>query len=403
MAQRLLIIGAGPMGLFGALAGRQRGLDVIVLEKDQVGSALLRWGPARFFSPLGMNLPAAARDLLAERLPMDSLLTGPEFVERILRPLASSPLLRGCVRTGHCVTGIARSGLTRMELAGHPLRAERPFLVLAKTPEGERFFEADLVFDASGVTGQPCWMGPGGLPARGEREASSRIIRDLGSLASHLEKLPGKRILLVGHGHSAATAVLWLEELAERSTSTHVTWAVRSANRRPVLEIADDPLPERQRVAAGANDRAQEPASFLSVERRSIIEELVSNGDQMQVTFRGGRSQTFDEIISLTGYRPDLTFLTELALEISPASEGTARLARALAGVTDCLSIPAVDGKDLTTGEPGFFFVGSKSYGRSRTFLLRTGIAQLELILSTLPSRTQAAHDPSSERSATSA
>ena len=100
----------------------------------------------------------------------------------------------------------------------------------------------------------------------------------------------------------------------------------------------------------------------------------------------GGRAVLVDEIVGLTGYRPDLSFLSELAIDIAPATEGAARLTWALSNVTDCLSIPSAALTDLDSGEPGFHFAGAKSYGRARTFLLKSGYAQLETILNRLES-----------------
>ena len=391
MKGRLLVIGAGPMGLFAALAGVEKGFEVTVLEKDEVGSALLGWGPTRFFSPFGMNLPLAVRRELTGPLPPDeALLTGPEMVSQLLAPLAASSRLAGHVLTGHRVVGVARAGMTRMDFAGHPLRAERPFRVIAETPAGERSFEADVLLDASGVTGQPCWMGESGLPARGERGIASRIMRDLGSLDRRVAQMSGRRILLVGHGHSAATALLRLADLCSESPATRITWAVRAGNRRPCAEVAEDPLPERQRVASLANDLAQTPPDFLTVERRAMVEAVAQEREHLAVELSGGRSGVFDEIVAMTGYRPDLTFLSELALEISPATEGAARLSRALAGITDCLSVPRVRGEDLFSGEHGFFLIGAKSYGRSRNFLIRTGLGQLESIFESVGSGREA-------------
>ncbi len=101
----------------------------------------------------------------------------------------------------------------------------------------------------------------------------------------------------------------------------------------------------------------------------------------IRVRFSSGVENDFDSVVALTGFRPDLSFVSELALEISPATEGSARLSRALSNVTDCLSVPAIAAADLGSGEPGFYLLGAKSYGRSRTFLLRTGLAHLEAIL----------------------
>jgi hypothetical protein len=123
------------------------------------------------------------------------------------------------------------------------------------------------------------------------------------------------------------------------------------------------------------------------VERRAAVESLRQEGGRVAVALGGGRGGTFDAVVGLTGYRPDLSFLDELALEVSPTSEATARLARALSKVTDCLSVPALGAHDLESGEPGFYMVGAKSYGRLPTFLLQTGLRQLETVLDGLAAR----------------
>jgi hypothetical protein len=91
-----------------------------------------------------------------------------------------------------------------------------------------------------------------------------------------------------------------------------------------------------------------------------------------------------DEVVGLTGCSPDLSMLSELAIEIDPATEGAARLARALSNVTDCLAVPSIRPTDLDSGEPGFHSAGARSYGRARTFLLKNGYSQLDTILARL-------------------
>ncbi|HVR70245.1 MAG TPA: FAD-dependent oxidoreductase [Vicinamibacteria bacterium] len=382
---RLVVIGAGPIGLEAALGAAERGFDVTVLEKERVGASLHRWGSVRLFSPFAMNASARAQAALGRACPPgDALLTGPEMVEHVLEPLARRPALAGRVRTGHRVLAVGRARTIRRDLPGHPLRGERPFRLLVETPEGEHLLEADAVLDASGVYGRPAALGAGGIPAPGERALDGQIIRHLGALESALPRLAGRDVLLVGHGHSAANA---LALLASAEPRPRVTWAVRSPNRRPCVEVAEDPLPERQRVTAAANDLAAEPPSFLRVERRAAVECVRLQDGRLAVSLGGGRGGVFDAVAALTGYRPDLSFLGELALEISPASEGPARLARALSNVTDCLTPPAVAPRDLDSGEPGFHMVGAKSYGRLPTFLLRAGLGQLETILDSLAAR----------------
>jgi hypothetical protein len=325
-----------------------------------------------------MNVSARARALVAAVVD-DALFTGPELVDRLLVPLAKSAPLDGRVRTQHRVVSIGRARMRRDEFAGHPLRGERAFRLLVDTPAGERLFEADAVLDASGVYGQPLAIGAGGVAAPGERALGARIVRQLGELHARVGAWAHKRVLVVGSGHSAAHAVALL---AERVPS--LTWALRTSHARPVADVAADPLPERAAVVARANAIAAAPPRHVAVERRAHVEAIVDEGGELAVMLSGERRVVVDEIIALVGYRPDTSLLGELAVELSPATEGAARLTRAIAGVTDCLAVPSVSARDLESGEPGFALVGHKSYGRSRAFLLQTGLQQLETIVGAL-------------------
>lgn len=384
--RRLIVIGAGPAGLAAALGGIRQDWNVSVFERDQVGSAILRWGPTKFFSPLAMNLPPGCAGILGPKRPAgDALLDGPEFVEHILAPLADSDVLRGHIHERHRVVAVGRWGLTRCDYSGHPVRSERPFRLLVDTPGGERTFEADAVIDASGTYSSPAAIGFGGIPAAGELSLTGRLIRTLGALHQRRESLAGRSVLLIGHGHSAANAILQLAHLVSTAPDTRVVWATRSLNRRPCVEVASDPLPERRRVVFEANQLAMHPPSWLRVERRAHIHSIEQEGDgTLRVGLGGERQVVVDEIVGLTGYRPDLSFISELALEIDSATEGSGRLARALKNVTDCLSVPSVKPTDLDSGEPGFHLAGAKSYGRARSFLLKNGYEQLETILASL-------------------
>lgn len=380
MTRRLAIAGAGPIGLAAALGALDRGWDVTVFERGAIGSALDRWGPVRCFTPLRMNFPERLLAVIPEVDP-DSYLTGPEMRALVLEPLVARTALRDRVLTNHRVTAIGRRGLTRSDHPGHPLRAERPFVLQVDADGVERTFEADVVFDATGGFALANAFGLGGLPARGERSVEEETLRDHASLEA--AELDGKRVLLVGHGHSAANA---LHLLARKNA--RVVWAVRTPNRRPCVEMANDPLPERERVVARANDLAAEPPEWLRVERRAAVVAVAradarSNGG-LHVQLTGNREVVVDRIASFTGFHPDSSHLRELPVELSPVTEGGARLYRAIANVTDCLSVPTVSPSDLESGEPGFYFIGSRSYGRARTFLLQTGLAQVEALLEKL-------------------
>jgi thioredoxin reductase len=369
---RVLVIGAGPMGVAAAIGAADRGHDVTVLERGEVGASLRTWGPTRFFSPLHMNVSARMRELLSG-IDDEALPTGDEYVDRVLLPLIESAPLRGRVRTNHAVIAIGRRGLTRGDYAGHPLRAERPFRVVCANDET---FEAEVILDASGGLTVPRPIGAGGLPAPGESQLAQKPIRTLGELAAQLDGLRGKRVLVLGDGHSAAHAIGMLA-----GGTIDVVWAVRSTTRRPCDEVFNDPLPERRNIVSHANGLAEAPPPFLRVERKAMLQRISGR----TVTLTGGRTVDVDRIAAFTGYRPEAGFLSELTVETSPVTEGGGRLYRAISNVTDCLSVPTVKPADLQSGEPGYFFVGSRSYGRSNGFLLKTGLLQLETILECIP------------------
>src|SRR2546421_4457964 len=103
---RIAILGAGPIGLEAALYARYLGYDVDVYERGQVAEHVRRWGHARMFTPFRLNRsPLALAALQAQdgnwRPPADeAFLTGREFADRYLIPLAQSDLLSDSIHTG---------------------------------------------------------------------------------------------------------------------------------------------------------------------------------------------------------------------------------------------------------------------------------------------------------------
>jgi len=386
---RAIVIGAGPMGLETALRAIDRGYEVTVLEAGRIGEHIRQWGHIRLFSPLGMNVSAYVKKILGERLPpLDAIQTGAEYVKTVLEPLAQSEPLKNKIITGRKVVAIARTGLGKLGLPKHPLRAERNFRVLAEDHEGnEHVYQADYVFDASGVFAQGNWSGSAGMPAVGEMKLNHRIIRHPVDVESGFARFVGKRILLIGHGHSAANTIVALAHMLQREPKTQVLWAVRTDRTKPVLEVADDPLRERARVIEAANALALHPPANLRVLRRATLEELqtVARDTTLKAVLKVWKNTeelAVDEIISLTGYRPNLDMLRETTVEFSSVTEGARGLYKALSNITDCLAKIEVNPNDLQSGEPGLFIVGVKSYGRNPGFLLQSGNDQLDAIFS---------------------
>src|SRR5262249_961352 len=153
---------------------------------------------------------------------------------------------------------------------------ERPFRVLTGNDE---VFEAEVVLDATGNTAHP-------LPYAGRGRVDD-AIRTLGELDARKSELRGRRVLLVGAGHSAANAITVL-----RDAGAEIIWAVRTANSRPVEDIANDPLPERARVVAEANELARE----VRCERRASVERIAQNNGHIDVTLSGNRRVEVDAV-----------------------------------------------------------------------------------------------------------
>src|SRR5690606_21932034 len=75
-----------------------------------------------------------------------------------------------------------------------------------------------------------------------------------------------------------------------------------------------------------------------------------------------------------TGFRPDLSFLSEIRLDLDVRLQAPARVAVEVdPNVHSCGSVRATGAIELAHPESDFYIVGAKSYGRAPTFLALTG------------------------------
>lgn len=385
MTQRIAILGGGPVGLECLLGLRRAGWVADLYEKDRVGESVRRWGHVRMFSPWWMNVSEAGREAVPldgvdpERLP-----TGDEYVARYLEPLATHPLLAGHVHTGIEAVAVSRGTLLKGEEIASAARARPPFRILLRGPRGERVESADVVVDATGTFDNPNWLGPGGIPAVGEREARGVEYRLPDIQGRDRARFEGRRTLVVGAGHSAATAIAALAGVAAAAPGTRVTWLTRTDAGRPVPELPDDPLAERARIAIAANRAAADGEGWLERLSGASVHAVrgADGAFRVDVGREGAeRSLRVDRVLALVGYRPDPALARELQVQTCWATEGTYPLSAALlarAGTADCLSAGAdLDAATLRHPEPGFFTLGTKSYGRNPHFLLSAGHRQV--------------------------
>jgi hypothetical protein len=389
------VIGAGPVGLAAAAHLLDHGLEPVVFEAgSRVGASVREWGHVRVFSPWELDLDPVARRLLVESgwtaPPADGYPTGDDIVRRYLEPLAALPGIAERLHLGARVVGVTRAGVDKLRDAG---REDAPFELVVDEGGGERRLLASAVIDASGTWGQPNPLGAGGLAASGERAAADRIayrIPDV--LGVDRDRYAGKRVLVVGSGHSAFNAILDLVALRESVTATEIVWAIRGD--RPGRRYGgggDDRLPARG--ALGAAVRGLVEDGSLELVPRFQTREVVQLDDRLVVA-DGDRAIVADEVIAATGFRPDLGVLGELRLDLDDRVEAT----RALAPLIDpnlhsCGTVPPHGVDELAHPDAGVYIVGMKSYGRAPTFLLRTGYEQVRSVVAALAGDWEAARN----------
>jgi thioredoxin reductase len=394
----VVVIGAGPVGLSAAAHLVVRGLPFVVLEAGEAaGASVSEWGHVRLFSPWRYNTDAAARRLLAgagwTAPPADLLPTGAELVARYLRPLAAHPAIAPQVRYGARVTALGRLGIDRVRTAG---RENAPFVV--RLADGTQLL-ARAVIDAAGTWQTPNPLGGNGLPAHGETTAAQFIEPAMPDvLGLNRERFAGRHTLVVGSGHSAATTLLGLAELAQTAPGTRISWAMRSGTPDHAFGGGDaDALPARGALGSGLRRLVR--TGRIELLPGFGVTALRPVGDRVQVTGRavdGGaeRTVTVDRVVAATGYRPDHAIAGELRLDLDPGLGST----RTLAPLIDpnehsCGTVRPHGVDELAHPEPGYFAVGMKSYGRAPTFLLATGYEQARSIVAALAGDWVAARD----------
>lgn len=156
-----------------------------------------------------------------------------------------------------------------------------------------------------------------------------------------------------------------------------------------------DGLPARG--ALGSRLRAAVEAGRIELQTEVTITGLRPAGDALAVVTSspaGERELSVDVVVAATGFRPELTMLRELRLDLDPGVEAPARLAPLIdPEFHSCGTVPAHGAEVLAHPEKDFYVVGMKSYGRAPTFLLATGYEQVRSIAAALAGDDAAAAD----------
>ncbi|BAP14753.1 monooxygenase [Alcanivorax sp. NBRC 101098] len=386
------VIGAGPIGLSAAVHLLNRGYTPIIFEAGtQAGAHLARWGHVRMFSPWSYNIDPAAVELLNQGNWTEPSLakfpTGKELLEHYVLPLANHPKIASHLHLNNRVLHVSRCNHDVLRTKG---RDDTPFVLRIAGPDGEHDVTAQAVIDASGTYQTPNWLGAHGIPALGENAASNAIrygVPDvLGVDRAHYTD---KSILVVGGGHSAFNALQDLVRLSEQSAGMQVHWAVRS---EPVTNVvrspANDELQERR--ALEVHIQALLEQGRIHVHTGIEVDTISQDGNRLIVHSNGKSLPPVDRIIAATGFRPDLSVLSELRTTIDPATQSPTRLAPLIdPNMHSCGSVPEHGAAELSHPESNLYIVGIKSYGRAPTFLLRTGYKQVLSVISALDSEEE--------------
>jgi cation diffusion facilitator CzcD-associated flavoprotein CzcO len=370
----VVVVGAGPVGLAAAAELLERGQRPLVLEKaDRAGAAVAQWRHVRLFSQWSeLVAPAAGRLLAGTGWSAPSgYPTGEQWVEQYLRPLADS--LGDRVRFGAEVVGVARRGRDRVVDDG---RDTEPLTVHLR--HGERI-TARAVIDASGTWGSPNPLGGDGLPAIGEH-AAGRISYRVPDLTDDQVRVryEGRHVVIAGSGHSALTALVAFAELA---SATRITWLLRRGTVGSTFGGGEaDQLPARG--ALGLRARAAVESGRITVVPGFRTERVE---DRDLVSDNGQRVSDVDEVVVLTGFRPDLSWLSELRLDLDATLQAPVALAPLIdPNVHSCGTVYPHGVKELAHPEPNVYLAGMKSYGRAPTFLAMTGYEQVRSIAAAL-------------------
>jgi hypothetical protein len=391
------IIGAGPVGLAAAAHVLERGMSPIVLEAGpEAAHAIRQWQHVQLFSPWEYNVDKAAARLLAptgwNSPDPQSYPSGGELIDRYLAPLATRTLLRETIRTSSRVTAISRAGYDKAKTKG---REQAPFEIRYQNGRGAEVLRADAVIDISGTWFSPNPAGSNGLPAIGEREHADRIAYGMPDVrGTERARYAGKTVAVLGAGHSALGTLIDLVQLASEVPGTQAIWLLRGSDPTKAFGGGrNDKLAARGEL--GSSFAALVAAGKIQVETGFGVTHVSDSEGRLRIAGGSGcgaRSVVADELVVSTGFRPDLSFLSELRLRLDPAIEAPAALAPLIdPNEHSCGTVRPHGARELAHDEPGFYLAGMKSYGRAPTFLMITGYEQVRSIAADIAGDKKAA------------
>ncbi|QEK39204.1 NAD(P)-binding domain-containing protein [Candidatus Nesciobacter abundans] len=411
----IAVIGAGPVGISAAVHLKIRGLNPIVFEKgSSVGHAMKEWGHVRVFTPWKYVMDKEVVNLLGKtdwkHPDKEYIPTGNEIVEEYLYPASKIPELKNRIIYGAEVIAVSKSKSSKSSSNN---RDEKSFTIHYKSENGSHYVtEVNGVIDASGTWGTPNPIGADGLPVIGEIENKEYIsygIPDI--LLKNRNLYEGKRVLVLGSGHSAINVVLDILSLKNKNLDTKLIWGLRNNKLDKLLGGGiNDELPARGALGQAAKKAISEgsldlmaPFEVKEIERKYSRNRSGFNGEfikrepelKVKSEFDGKKIVlTVDRIIVAAGFRPNLDMLRELRLDLDTIVEAPKTLAPMIdPNLHSCGTVKPHGVDELSHPDKNFFIVGMKAYGRAPTFLMLTGYEQVRSIADELAGNHEAARE----------
>lgn len=367
-SKRVLIIGAGPVGIAAAAHLLSRGINPIVLEKGYfVGSAMSEWGHVRLFSPWKYLIDKEVCKLLEnhgwQAPDSEELPTGQEIVDQYLKPAADTQELKTSIILGAEVTGVSKQGHAKSSSKD---RDDAAFTIHYKLTENKvNIISADSVIDTSGTWYNPNPIGLDGLAVPGEVENKNNIVYGIPDvITKDRADYEGKRVLVLGGGHSAINVALELLKIQSSNPDTRIVWGLRSNNLEKLIGGGiNDELPARGKLGIAAKSAVE--AGLLDLLAPFEVRRISKLDSGLIVNaLVDGKEEAFelDRIIVAAGFRPDLNIHRELRLDVDDIVEAPTQLAPLIdPNLHSCGTVSPHGVRELTHHDKNFYYSGYES------------------------------------------
>jgi hypothetical protein len=369
----IAILGAGPIGIETALYARFLGYYVEILDAHKVASRPLRWGNRSLEQPFASCSSSLGRAALLAQNPNvqlpdpDCILTGAEFAERYVIPLAKTDLLHEFVHIQSRVVSVSRYHSHRSDPIGGQDRCNDEFLVVVQSNQrGTWHLRADVVVDCTGHANDGIGLGPGGGVAVGQAEHGNKIQWKIPRLTGLDRSVhAGQHTVLWGDSREALETASDFLELFAHHSGTRLTWITP--------DRGDDAWSQARMasvstLSARLSQRSDRFATYrcLGMEKLEWVEPSSHGGPKdegwkLHVLLPDHTSAvvTAHLLITLPDPQPDWSWATALRV-CEPCYMGSTTLHEPLAGSIDSPFW------EVATREPHYYCLGSKRWADRR-------------------------------------